>query len=95
MEEDSGRSGRAAGLSILTLPKSSQGVFWTGLKGVDSQLLLLPMQRSVSTDRGDPIRYFQDWEDFIVVCHGGDPWQDPVAGSYGTCLMAKGLLPPF
>lgn len=61
---------------MLTLPKSSQGVFRTDLKGADSQLL--PVQRSGSTDRGDPIGYFQDWEDFIVVCHGGDLWQDPM-----------------
>lgn len=93
-EWGSGRSGRAAGLSMLTLPKSSQGGFRTDLKGADSQLLL-PIRRSGSTDRGDPIGYFQDWEDFIVVCHSGDLWQDPmvpVSRQRARCLLLGGFI---
>lgn len=74
--------------------KQSSGVFRTDLKGADSQLLL-PVQRSVSTNRGDPIGYFQDWEDFVAVCHSGDLWQDPmvpVSWQRARCLLFRGVI---
>lgn len=93
-EGGSGRCGRAAGVFTLTPAQKHSGLFRTDMKRCRKEqspwLLLLPVE-SLTAQTGEIPSDASRTGRCSYWCAKGRP----VAGSYGTCLLAKDLLPPF